>query len=255
MDVKNSIVVVTGGARGLGLAIASSLAEQGAVLALIDIDEATLRKACESLPNPTQHSWHTANVADEASIVEAFSTIATRHGRIHVVVNNAGILRDAMLVKTDRDKPNRVSQKLTLQQWQAVIDVNLTGVFLCGREAASQMIKTATPGVVINVSSVSRAGNVGQSNYAAAKAGVAALTVTWAKELARHGIRVAAIAPGVIGTDMLASMKPEALKRMLEFVPIGRVGEAAEIAHTVQYLIENDFFTGRVLEIDGGLRL
>lgn len=255
MKVDNSVVVVTGGARGLGLAIASSLAEQGAVLALIDVDEAGLQSACDALTNKERHSWHVTNVADEDAVVNTFAAIAEKHGRIDAVVNNAGILRDAMLVKTDREAPNTVTQKLSLQQWQSVIDVNLTGVFLCGREAATHMIESANPGVIINISSVSRAGNIGQSNYAAAKAGVVALTVTWAKELAKHKIRVAAIAPGVIGTDMVASMKPEALERMLKFVPVGRVGEAAEIAHTVQYLIENDFFTGRVLELDGGLRL
>jgi len=116
-------------------------------------------------------------------------------------------------------------------------------------------VQGAEGGVIINLSSISRAGNAGQSNYAAAKAGVAALTVTWAKELAKYNIRVAAIAPGVFGTDMVASMKPEALERMLKFVPMGRVGEVQEIAHTVNYLIENDFYTGRILEIDGGLRL
>jgi len=142
-----------------------------------------------------------------------------------------------------------------MAQWQAVIDVNLTGVFLCGREAAKHMVNAAVPGVIINLSSVSRAGNFGQSNYAAAKAGVATLTVTWAKELARYSIRVAAIAPGVFGTDMVASMKPEALERMLQSVPLRRSGDMAEISHTVRYLIENDFFTGRVLEIDGGLRV
>ena len=255
MDVKNSVVVVTGGARGLGLAIAASLASQGAVLALVDVDESTLQSGYESLANTERHSWHTANVADEHAVVNTFKAIVEKHGRIDVVVNNAGILRDGMLIKTDRENPGTVLQKLSLQQWQSVIDVNLTGVFLCGREAASHMIEGGRPGLIINLSSAARAGNIGQSNYAAAKAGVVALTVTWAKELARYKIRAAAIAPGVIGTDMVAAMKPEALERILKFVPAGRVGEAAEIAHSVQYLIENDFFNGRVLELDGGLRL
>ncbi len=260
MEIKNRTIVVTGGARGLGFAIASSLAELGARIALIDIDDDALEKACASLtPHSTGsnpgHTWHNTNVADEASVVAAFNAIVEQHGAVHGLVNNAGILRDGLLVKTDRDDPQRVTQTLTLQQWQAVIDVNLTGVFLCGREAARHMIETSASGVIINLSSVSRAGNMGQSNYAAAKAGVAALTVTWAKELAKHQIRVAAIAPGVFGTDMVASMKPEALDRLLKFVPLGRIGEVNEIAHTVQYLLENDFFTGRVLEIDGGLRV
>jgi len=256
MEISNRTFVVTGGARGLGFAIASALAELGGRIALIDLDDAALEKATQALaPHAKGHSWHNANVADEASIVSAFESIASHHGEISGLINNAGILRDGLLLKTDKEDRSSVTQTLSLQQWQSVIDVNLTGVFLCGREAAKHMVHGEQGGVIVNLSSVSRAGNTGQSNYAAAKAGVAALTVTWAKELSRYGIRVAAIAPGVFGTDMVASMKPEALERMLKFVPLGRIGEVSEIAHTVQYLIENDFFTGRVLEIDGGLRI
>lgn len=264
MDINNKTFVVTGAARGLGYGIAHMLAENGGRVALIDQDEEGLKKACEALPQSIddngdehkhQHSWHLANVADEASVVSAFNTIATTHNGIHGLVNNAGILRDGLLLKTDREDPKQVVQTLSLSQWQAVIDVNLTGVFLCGREAAKHMVTAGNAGVIVNLSSVSRAGNMGQSNYAAAKAGVAALTVTWAKELASKNIRVAALAPGVFGTDMVASMKPEALERMLKFVPLGRLGEVSELAHSVRYLVENDFFTGRVLEIDGGIRL
>jgi 3-oxoacyl-[acyl-carrier protein] reductase len=268
MDINNKTFVVTGAARGLGYGIAHMLAENGGRVALIDQDEEGLKKACEALPRPGDmkgdnkgdepghpHSWHLANVADEASVVAAFNAIATAHNGIHGLVNNAGILRDGLLLKTDKEDPKQVVQTLSLSQWQAVIDVNLTGVFLCGREAAKHMVTAGNAGVIVNLSSVSRAGNMGQSNYAAAKAGVAALTVTWAKELASKNIRVAALAPGVFGTDMVASMKPEALERMLKFVPLGRLGEVSELAHSVRYLVENDFFTGRVLEIDGGIRL
>jgi len=256
MDIKNNTFAVTGGARGLGFAIASSLAEHGARIALIDLDETELASAKEALsPHEQGHSSHSANVADEASVISAFDAIQAEHGAIHGLVNNAGILRDGLLLKTDRENPQTVTQTLSLQQWQSVIDVNLTGVFLCGREASKHMVQNGNPGVIVNISSVSRAGNMGQSNYAAAKAGVVALTVTWAKELARYNIRAAAIAPGVFDTDMVASMKPEALARMLKVVPLGRVGDVHEIAHTVRYLVENDFYTGRVLEIDGGIRL
>lgn len=256
MDIKNNTFVVTGGARGLGFAIASSLAEYGARVALIDLDETALKAAHNALsPHEKKHSWHCANVADEASVMTAFDAIQAEHGAIHGLINNAGILRDGLLLKTDRENPRTVTQTLSLQQWQSVIDVNLTGVFLCGREAAKHMVQAGHPGVIINLSSVSRAGNMGQSNYAAAKAGVVALTVTWAKELARFNIRSAAIAPGVFDTDMVASMKPEALARMLKGVPLARVGDVKEIAHSVRYLVQNDFYTGRVLEIDGGIRL
>ena len=145
--------------------------------------------------------------------------------------------------------------KMTLQQWQAVIDVNLTGVFLCAREAAERMVKLAKGGVIVNISSISRHGNAGQTNYTAAKSGVAAMTVVWAKELARYGIRAGCVAPGFTHTDILASMKPEVLEKVIAPVPLKRLGQPDEIAHAVQFIVENDFFTGRCIDLDGGLRL
>jgi 3-oxoacyl-[acyl-carrier protein] reductase len=133
--------------------------------------------------------------------------------------------------------------------------VNLTGVFLCAREAAVRMIKLAKGGVIVNISSISRHGNAGQTNYTAAKSGVASMTVVWAKELARYGIRVGCVAPGFTHTDILASMKPEVLEKVIAPVPLKRLGEPDEIAHATQFIIENDFFTGRCIDLDGGLRL
>ena len=132
-------------------------------------------------------------------------------------------MRDALLVKA---KDGAVSGKMSLEQWQAVIDVNLTGVFLCGREAAERMIRLGKGGVIVNISSISRHGNVGQSNYTAAKAGVAALAVVWARELARYGIRVGAIAPGFTHTGILDSMRPELLDKMVAPVPVRSTGPA-----------------------------
>ena len=144
---------------------------------------------------------------------------------------------------------------MSLEQWQAVIDVNLTGVFLCGREAATHMVKQGRGGVIINISSVSRHGNTGQTNYSAAKAGVESMAVVWAKELARYGIRAGAIAPGYSRTDILSSMKPELLERIVAPVPAGRLGEPEEIAEAALFIARNDFFTGRCLDLDGGLRI
>jgi len=172
-------------------------------------------------------------------------------GGLHGLVNNAGILRDGLMVKA---KDGEIS-KMSLQHWQAVIDVNLTGVFLCGREAAVKMIESGEGGCIINISSISRAGNMGQSNYSAAKAGVASMAVVWAKELARYNIRANAIAPGFIATEMTAGMKPEALEKMTAGIPAKRMGQPDEIAHTVAYLMENDYVSGRIVEVDGGLRL
>ena len=195
---------------------------------------------------------YAANVADETSVEQTFAAIAADFGGIDGLINNAGILRDGLLLKY---KDGQLTGKMPLQQFQSVIDVNLTGVFLCGREAAALMVQTGRKGVIINMSSVARGGNMGQTNYAASKAGVVAMTVTWARELGRYGIRVGAIAPGVIRTAMTDAMKPEARDRLVAMKPVGRLGEAAEIAHTAKYIFENDFFTGRVVEIDGGISM
>jgi len=144
---------------------------------------------------------------------------------------------------------------MTLEQWQAVIDVNLTGVFLCGREAAERMIRLGNGGLIINVSSVSKVGNAGQSNYSAAKAGVTAMAAVWARELARYGIRAASIAPGFTRTDLLAGMPPEMLEKVTAPIPLRRLGMPEEVAHAAVFVAENDYFTGRALDLDGGLRL
>ena len=141
--------------------------------------------------------------------------VASDFGAINGLVNNAGILRDGLTIKV---KDGQLS-KMSLAQWQSVIDVNLTGVFLCTREVAAKMIELKNEGAIVNISSISRAGNMGQANYSAAKAGVAADTVVWAKELARYGIRVAGVAPGFIETEMTAGMKPEALEKMTAGIP------------------------------------
>ncbi len=253
MELKSKTVLVTGAARGLGAAIAKGLAAQGADLALVDIDETSLAdtlRACEELGVTVRN--YGADVAKETQVVALFDQAVQDFGRLDGLVNNAGILRDGLLVKTEA---GRITDKMSLADWQAVIDVNLTGVFLCGREAAEHMIRLGADGCIINVSSISRAGNFGQSNYSAAKAGVAALTVVWSKELARHGIRVNAIAPGFVNTEMVAAMRPEILEKAVANIPLGRLCEPEEIAHTALYLFENDYVDGRIIEIDGGQRL
>ncbi len=253
MDLQDKVIVVTGGGQGLGRAIAVGLAARGAVLALADLNQERLDETvvlCREAGGDGRA--YIANVAVEDEVVALFNSVVTDLGRLDGLVNNAGILRDGMLVKV---KDGEIVKKMSLAEWQAVIDVNLTGVFLCGREAASHMIELGNGGLIINISSVSKAGNMGQTNYSAAKAGVATMAVSWAKELARFDIRAAAIAPGFVGTEMVASMKPEALAKMEAQIPLGRVGQPEEIAHTAVFLFENDYITGRVIETDGGIRL
>jgi 3-oxoacyl-[acyl-carrier protein] reductase len=253
MNIKDKVVVVTGGAQGLGLSIANQLGRLGAKLALLDINQDTLNTAVSTLSAQGHRVvGFNVNIADETQTIETFDKIISSFGRIDALINNAGITRDALLVKT---KNGEVIDTMSLSDWQQVMDVNLTGVFLCGREAAKHMVELKIPGVIINISSISRHGNVGQSNYAAAKAGVAALTTTWAKELAKHGIRSAAIAPGFIETDMTHAIRPEILERIRSSIPLGTMGKPEHIAHTVQYILENDYVSGRVIEVDGALRL
>ena len=254
MDLAGKTIVITGGARGLGAAMAKRLAAAGCKLALVDLDEAALKsmaKECSDAGSP-QVQGYIANVAKEAEVEALFDDIAADFGSIHGLVNNAGIIRDALTLKY---KEGKQVSKMTLDQWQAVIDVTLTAVFLCGREAAAKMIEAGEKGCIINISSISRSGNMGQANYSAAKAGVQAMAVVWAKEFARYGIRAASIAPGFISTDLVMSMKPEAREKMTKPIPAGRLGEPDEIAHTVQFILENDYVNGRCIEVDGALRL
>ncbi len=253
MNLDNSVIAITGSGRGLGLAMAHLLGSRGATLALLDRDGDSLDKAVSSLHGAGITSrGFVVNVADEGSVQQAFADIAASLGPVKGLVNNAGIVRDGLLVKA---RDGRVEKTLGLEQWQQVIDVNLTGVFLCGREAAAQMVEAGHGGVIVNISSISRAGNMGQSNYAAAKAGVAALTVTWAKELARQEIRVGAVAPGFIETEMTASMREDVLDKLTGSIPQRRLGQPDDIAQSVAFIFDNDYFTGRVIECDGGLRL
>ncbi len=193
------------------------------------------RRACKA--KGVEARAYLCNVANEEQVTHMVAQVAEDFGAIHGLINNAGILRDGLLLKV---KDGEMT-KMSLAQWQAVIDVNLTGVFLCTREVAAKMVELNNSGAIINISSISRAGNVGQTNYSAAKAGVAAATVTWAKELARYGIRVAGIAPGFIETEMTLGMKPEALEKMTAGIPLKRMGKPEEIAHSAAYIFENDY--------------
>jgi 3-oxoacyl-[acyl-carrier protein] reductase len=252
MDLKDKLIIITGGCQGLGRAMAEYLAGKGAKLALVDLNQDKLDQAvdaCNALG--VEARAYLCNVADEDQVTAMVTRVAQDFGAIHGLINNAGILRDGLLIKV---KDGEMT-KMSLAQWQAVIDVNLTGVFLCTREVAAKMIELNNQGAIINISSISRAGNVGQTNYSAAKAGVAAATVTWAKELARYGIRVAGIAPGFIETEMTGGMKPEALEKMTAGIPLKRMGRPEEIAHSAAYILENDYYSGRILELDGGLRI
>lgn len=257
MLIKDKVFVITGAARGLGFAFAKNLSEAGAKLAMVDLDAERLEYAANLLrENGAEVHSYTANVTSEAEVCALFDQIEKDFGGVDGLINNAGITRDSLLVKR---KGGEVAT-MTTSEWQQVIDVNLTGVFLCGREAAARMVRARgvranSHGVIVNISSICRSGNIGQSNYSAAKAGVAALTTTWSKELSRYGIRVGAIAPGFVNTEMVEQIRPDVLDKIKAQIPLGRLAEPAEIAHTARFIIENEYFTGRTISLDGGLRI
>jgi len=253
MNMQNTIIAITGAGGGLGAGMARRFAAQGARLALLDFKPELLDALVAELGlDEATGLALPCDVSDEGQVDAAFARVAEHFGGLDVLVNNAGITRDALTLKF---RDGELVSRMSLADWQAVIDVNLTGVFLCGRAAAERMVRAGKGGLIVNISSISRGGNMGQANYSATKAGVAAMTVTWAKEFARYGIRVNTVSPGFIGTEMVRSMKPEALAKLTAMIPAGRIGEPDEIAHTVQYLVENEFVNGRNIEVDGAMRL
>ncbi|MEP0354677.1 MAG: SDR family oxidoreductase [Paraglaciecola sp.] len=253
MNLQNKVIAITGAAQGLGKAMAQEFAKQGAHIALLDMQ----KESVEALANDIRKLGvnalgYAVNVTDEVQVQQTFATLVDDFGQINGLINSAGIMRDGMLLKV---KDGKVADKMSLQQFQSVMDVNVTGTFLCSREAATQMVETKSQGVIINISSVSRAGNMGQTNYSASKAAVATMTVSWAKELGRFKIRTGCIAPGLVETAMAAQMRPEMREMFIKSIPAQRLAEVEELAHAAKFIFENDYFTGRTLELDGGTRV
>ncbi|MCG8671854.1 MAG: SDR family oxidoreductase [Pseudomonadales bacterium] len=252
MELKNKVIAITGAARGIGRAIAIRLAEQGANIAAIDLDLENLTETVSLVEKlGVKAKSYQCDVADEAMVETTFASIVEQFGSIEGLVNNAGVLRDGLLIKVSGGK---VIKKMTAQQYDLVVNVHMKGAFLCTREAAAQMVELGIDeGCIVSMSSGAYHGNFGQTNYSAAKAGIVAMSRVWSKELARYNIRSAAIAPGTIETDMLRSMPPEALEGLAKKVPLGRIGDVDNIAQTVQFILENNYVSGDVIEVNGGL--
>jgi len=255
--LNGRVAVVTGAARGIGRSAAVALAHSGANVVGIDIcavvdprsgvepaTRAELDQTGDMVKSEgVQWKSFVLDQRDLPALRKTAETINAEFGHIDILFANAGIQAFRPLLQMEDP------------DWHIQIDVNLTGVFLCGREAAERMIRRGCGGVIINISSISRHGNAGQTNYSAAKAGVAALSVVWAKELARYGIRTGTIAPGGTRTEILSSMRPEMLEKLLAPVPLQRLGEPEEIAAAAAFIVSNDFFTGRCVDLDGGFRI
>ncbi|MCP4656218.1 MAG: glucose 1-dehydrogenase [bacterium] len=246
-------VIITGGAAGIGRATALRFAREGSRVAVWDVSASDAEALEAAIAAAGGEGLFTrVDVADGESVAAATAAVVERWGRIDVLVNNAGIVRDAQLVKW---KDGEVASTLSDEAFDAVISVNLRGVFLCTRAVVPHMIRGGG-GVVLNASSVvGLYGNFGQTNYAAAKGGLITMTRSWARELGRRGIRVNAVAPGFIATDMLKSMPEKVLQGMIAHTPVGRMGEPGDIAEAYLWLASDaaSFVHGTVLSVDGGL--
>lgn len=251
MQLENVRAIITGAASGLGRYFALQLAGVGAVVAAGDIDMAGLDSLkSESTTLPGRLITKKLNVTEEASVITFVNEISKEFDGVNLLVNSAGILRDGLLVKQE----STWIKKLPTAQWRQVLDVNLTGPYLMTREVVADVIKRGIKeSVIVNVSSiVTRHGNPGQSNYAASKGGLDVSTRTWARELAADNIRVAGIAPGLIDTPLLGRISDEAKKLLEAEIPLGRIGTPHDVWLALKFIIECDYFTGRMIEVDGG---
>lgn len=247
MNIPGCRVLITGAASGIGLAFGRHLAGLGAHVWGLDRDEQALTEAGGL---ETGIIFARCDVGDEAQVVSAVAAIEQQSGGIDILVNSAAVLRDQALVSKLGGKLRRHST----EDWAETLRSNLTSTFLMARETAAAMIAGRRGGLIVNVSSISRHGNPGQTAYAATKGGVDALTVTWSQELAPYGIRVVAIAPGFVETRMTHRIPPLFLERIRERTPLKRFGTLDEFAHAIAFVVENDYLNGKVLELDGGLR-
>jgi len=255
MKLSDLKIIVTGAAQGMGAHFAKRLAEAGAQVAAADImEEGLAALADETKGMPGKVFTRKLDVSKESEVAEFVEWANTSMGGLNGLINNAGILRDGLLVK--KDKTTGDITKLTLDQWNAVIGVNLTGATLMARDVVAKMASTGQkPGVLINMSSIARHGNRGQSNYTAAKAALAANTVTWAREFAAFGVRVGCIAPGMVETPMTQGMNRKARDALVSMIPVGRVGVPEDLWLAAKFIIECDYFNGRVIDVDGGLSM
>ncbi len=255
MQLSSFKIIITGAAQGMGAHFARRLAEAGAQVAAGDVNEAGLATLVESIQGllGKVHA-RKLDVASESEIGAFIDWAHEAMGGLNGLVNNAGILRDGLLVKKDRT--TGAITKLSKESWDAVIGVNLTGASLMVRDVVAKMAGSESkPGCIVNMSSIARHGNRGQSNYTSAKAALAANTVTWAREFAAFGIRVGTVAPGMIETPMTQGMNQKARDALVASIPVARIGLPEDIWLAVKFVLECDYFNGRCIDVDGGLAM
>ena len=256
MEIKNLVVAITGGASGLGEAIAKDLAQQGAKIVIGDILENQIERVVQEIKLAGgQAVGLPANVTREADMARLMDTAIETYGGLNVVIANAGIIRDGLMINPDRES-GEVKSVMSLEDFKAVIEVNLVGTFLTLREGARRMVDHRYPGVLIAISSINKTGQAGQINYSSTKAALALWPKILTGEFHMRGIdhiRVASISPGYAATDILKTMNPKALKGILKDVHQQRLVEPAEIAAAVRFIVENDAVDGADIEVTGGV--
>jgi 3-oxoacyl-[acyl-carrier protein] reductase len=250
MRLKDKVVLITGGAAGIGKATAQRFVEEGARVVICDVNQEAGEAAVQELGASVE--FYQVDVTNRQAVQAWVDGVVEEYGRVDVLVNNAGVLRDNMLVKV---KGGELIKQMSEAEFDLVIAVNLKGVFNCTQAVAPHMIKQGE-GVILNASSVvGLDGNFGQTNYVATKAGVIGMTKVWARELGRHKIRVNAVAPGFIATEMVMQMPEKILEGMVARIPIGRMGQPRDVANAYLFLASDEasFISGAVLRVDGAI--
>lgn len=250
MKLKDKVALITGGTSGIGKATACRFEEEGALVVICDVNEDQGRNTAEEIGSNC--SFFKVDVTNRGDVQKWVEFIVEKHKRIDVLINNAGILRDGIFVKV---KDGELEKQMSEESFDTVINVNLKGVFNCAQAVAPQMIKQGSGSIINATSVVGLDGNFGQTNYVAAKAGVVGMTKVWARELGRYNVRVNAIAPGSIMTDMLLSMPEQILDEWKRHQPLGRFGRPEEVANAYLFLASDEasFISGAVLRVDGGM--
>jgi 3-oxoacyl-[acyl-carrier protein] reductase len=250
MRLKNKVALITGGAGGIGKATALRFAEEGAQVVICDVDQKAGERTLKDLG--PHAAFFRVDVTDRGSVESWVESVLGEYGRIDVLVNNAGIVRDSLLVKI---KEGELVRQMPEKDFDLVVAINLKGVFNCTQAVVPAMIRQEA-GVILNATSiVGIDGNIGQTNYIATKAGVIGMTKAWAREFGRHNIRVNAVAPGFTATEILTSMPDKVLEGMKARTPLGRLGQPEDIANAYLFLASDEasFISGDVLRVDGGI--
>ncbi len=246
MRLKDRVAIVTGGARGIGKKICQAFLEEGASVYIFDVNQEEGERTISEFQSAYEDSrvnFFKVDITDEKSVEQAIERVIGAEGKIDILVNNAGVTRDNLILR------------MSLEDWKKVIDINLTGAFICSKYTARYMIKNRS-GKIINISSIVGVhGNAGQSNYSSSKAGIIGLTKTLAKELAGRNILVNAIAPGYIKTEMTDKLSDRIKEKLMEQIPTGRLGSVDDVAKTALFLASDDsnYITGTVINLDGGM--